>query len=105
MHLSAAAAMTPSGVPPMPNSTSTPESGHAVAIAAATSPSPMSRMREPVSRISATRSSWRGRSRTVAVTSVTAMPFAAAIARRLSATEASMSTTPAASGPTAIFSM
>ena len=105
MHLSAAAAMTPSGVPPMPKRMSTPDSGIAVAMAPATSPSPIRRMRAPAARISATRSSWRGRSRIVAVTSVTSMPFAVATARRFSVTLAWMSTTPAASGPTAIFSM
>ena len=41
----------------------------------------------------------------VAVTSVTAIPLAAATADRLSATDAVMSMRPAASGPTAIFSM
>ena len=52
MHFSAAAAMTPSGVPPMPKSTSAPAPGHAVAMAPKMSPSLMSRMRAPVLRTS-----------------------------------------------------
>ena len=59
MHLSAAAVMTPSGVPPMPKRMSAPESGQAVEMAPATSPSGMRRMRAPASRTSAMRSSWR----------------------------------------------
>ena len=69
MHFRAAAAMTPSGVPPMPKRTSAPESGHAVEMAPATSPSGMSRMRAPASRTSAIRSSWRSRSRITTVIS------------------------------------
>ena len=45
--------MTPSGVPPMPSRMSAPDSGHAVEMAPATSPSGMSRMRAPVARTSA----------------------------------------------------
>lgn len=83
-HLSAAAAMTPSGVPPTPIITSTPEPGttqqhvnggtheckggvapsFAVAIAAATSPSEMRRTRAPAARMSAMSFACRGRSRT-----------------------------------------
>ena len=47
MHLRAAAASTPSGVPPMPKRMSTPAPGQPVAMAPATSPSVMSRMRAP----------------------------------------------------------
>ena len=42
--------MTPSGVPPMPNRMSAPESGQAVEMAPATSPSGIRRMRAPASR-------------------------------------------------------
>ena len=52
MHFSAAAAMTPSGVPPIPHSRSTGVSRLAASIAADTSPSEMSRTRAPASRIS-----------------------------------------------------
>ena len=47
MHLRAAAASTPSGVPPMPKRMSTPVPGHPVAMAPATSPSVISRIRAP----------------------------------------------------------
>ena len=57
MHLSAAAAITPSGVPPMPKRMSVPAPGHPVAMAPATSPSEIRRMRAPVERTSATRAS------------------------------------------------
>ena len=46
-HLSAAAAITPSGVPADAEEMSAPDSCHAVEIAPATSPSVMSRMRAP----------------------------------------------------------
>ena len=67
MHLSAAAAITPSGVPPIPNKISAPESGHAVDIAPATSPSGINRILAPASRSSDIKSSCLGRSRTTAV--------------------------------------
>ena len=80
MHFMAAAVITPSGVPPMPSRMSAPESGHAVEMAPATSPSGMSRMRAPASRTSAMIASWRGRSRMTAVTSRTLSPLALATA-------------------------
>ena len=76
MHLRAAAASTPSGVPPMPKRMSVPAPGQPVAMAPATSPSVMRRMRAPVERTSAIRSSWRGRSRMTAVRSRTGRPSA-----------------------------
>ena len=69
--LEPAAAITPSGVPPMPNSTSMPELRQATEIAPATSPSWMSLMRAPASRHSRMMSAWRSRSRMTAVTSLT----------------------------------
>ena len=77
-HLIAAAEMTPSGVPPMPISRSTPVPGCAAAIAGATSPSRMRFTRAPASRSSAMRSSWRSRSSTTTVRSFTSTPFASA---------------------------
>ncbi len=56
----AAAEMTPSGVPPMPNSTSAPASGQHVATDPYTSPSVISRIRAPLARTSPIRSAWRG---------------------------------------------
>ncbi|SHV08650.1 Uncharacterised protein [Mycobacteroides abscessus subsp. abscessus] len=50
MQRMAAAAMMPSGVPPIPSSMSVPELGRAVEMAPATSPSEMRRIRAPVSR-------------------------------------------------------
>ena len=97
--------MTPSGVPPIPNNTSAPDCVHAVAMAPATSPSVINRMRAPLDRTSSIRSPWRGRSRITAVTSRTDSPLASAMARRLSVTDCSRLTLPAASGPTASFSM
>ena len=58
MHLRAAAASTPSGVPPMPKRMPAPAPGQPVAMAPA-SPSEIRRMRAPVARTSATRASWR----------------------------------------------
>ena len=52
MHLRAAAASTPSGVPPIPKRMSVPAPGQPVAMAPATSPSVMSRIRAPVERTS-----------------------------------------------------
>src|SRR3954447_8756606 len=105
MHLRAAAAMTPSGVPPMPKSTSAPDSGHAVEMAPATSPSGIRRMRAPAARTSAMSSLWRSRSRMTAVRSRTSRPTALATCSRFSVGDRLMSMAPAASGPTAIFSM
>ena len=105
MHLSAQAAVMPSGVPPMPISTSTSDSPRAAAMAPAMSPSEMNRMPAPTRRISRTSPSCRGRSRTQTVTSATSVSLTSAIRRRLSATPALMSIASAYAGPTAIFSM
>jgi hypothetical protein len=104
-HLIAAAEMTPSGVPPIPISMSTPANACAAAIDGATSPSRIRFTRAPVSRSSRIRFSCRSRSRTTTVTSLTSRPFAFATARTLSRGEALMSIASAASGPTAILSM
>ena len=82
MHLRAAAESTPSGVPPMPMSTSTPDSGQEVAIAPATSPSLMRRIRAPVARICSISSACLGRSSTITVRSFTDSSLARAIAAR-----------------------
>ena len=74
-------------------------------MAPATSPSVISRMRAPVPRTSSISSAWRGRSRITAVTSRTDSPLASATARMLSVADCSRLTLPAASGPTASFSM
>ena len=105
MHLSAAAASTPSGVPPMPKRMSVPAPGHPVAMAPATSPSVMRRMRAPVARTSAMSPSWRGRSRMTAVRSRTGRPTASESAARFSVGVRRMSQAPLARGPTASFSM
>jgi len=105
MHLSAQAAVMPSGVPPMPISTSTSDSPRAAAMAPAMSPSEMNRIPAPVRRICLTRSSWRDRSSTQTVTSAGSVPLTLAIRRMFSATPALMSTTSAYIGPTASFSM
>ena len=105
MQRMAAAAMMPSGVPPVPISRSVPDSGRAAAIAPATSPSEISLIRAPVSRTRAFSSAWRGRSSMHTVRSDTDDFFALATLRRFSDTGAVMSIASAASGPTAIFSM
>ncbi|MCW2966859.1 MAG: glpX [Solirubrobacteraceae bacterium] len=105
VHLIAAAAMTPSGVPPMPKRMSAPLPAQAVETAPITSPAEISRMRAPASRTSAIRSACRGRSRMTAVRSRTDSPLALATASRLAVGDAVMSMTPTQSGPTAIFSM
>jgi hypothetical protein len=69
------------------------------------SPSEMNWMRAPQSRISLTRSVWRGRSRMQTVTSEMLDRLTRAMRRRFSATPALMSMTSAQSGPTASFSM
>ena len=105
MHLSAAAVITPSGVPPMPKRMSAPVPGQAVEMAPATSPSGMSRMRAPASRTSSISSSWRSRSRITAVRSRMCSPLASATAPRFSVGDLVMSMQSAAAGPVAIFSM
>ncbi len=65
MHFTAAAEMTPSGVPPMPHRRSTGRSWLTATRTALTSPSEMSRTRAPASRMAAMPSSWRGRSSTI----------------------------------------
>ena len=77
----------------------------AAEIDAVTSPSWISLMRAPATRISSIRSWWRGRSRTIVVTSPTLRPNAAAIASMFSATGRLRSILPRATGPTAIFRM
>jgi hypothetical protein len=57
MHLSEAAARTPSGGGPVPYRTSTPGSGHADEIAPATSPSVMGLMCDPLACTSLIKSS------------------------------------------------
>ena len=97
--------MTPSGVPPTPKRMSAPDSGQAVEMAPATSPSGMSRMRAPASRHSFTTWAWRSRSRMTAVTSATSFRRAFATHLRLALTEAVRSMASAASGPVATFSI
>ena len=79
MHFRAAAEITPSGVPPIPKSTSAPDSGHAVEIAPATSPSEIRRIRAPASRTSEIRSECLSRSKITAVRSLTVLFLASAI--------------------------
>ena len=62
-------------------------------------------MRAPAARISSIRSWWRGRSRTIVVTSFTRRPNASAIAWMFSPTGRIRSIAPRALGPTAIFRM
>ena len=105
MQRIAAAAMMPSGVPPIPASMSVPEPGRHAEIAPATSPSVISRIRAPVARTSSISWACRGRSRMHTVMSGTDRPLTLATARMLSAIGAVMSSTWAASGPTAILFM
>src|SRR4029078_13631902 len=77
----------------------------AALIDAVTSPSWISLMRAPDARISSIRSWWRGRSSTIAVTSLTMRPKASAIARTLSPTGSDSWMRPRARGPTAILRM
>jgi len=70
----AAAVRTPSGAPPVPITAWTPDPTTAAAMPADKSPSPISRMRAPVARMSAISLSWRGRSRTVTTRSSTDRP-------------------------------
>src|SRR4249919_480114 len=104
-HRSAAAEMTPSMAPPIPMARWSLVPRIAAVIEAVMSPSSISLMRAPASRISATRSSWRGRSSTIAVMSPTCRPNASAIAARFSPTGRRRSIRPLATGPTAIFFM
>ena len=104
-HLTAQAAMMPSGVPPIPSSRSTPVPSLAAITAPATSPSEMNLIRAPASRTCLTRSSCRGRSRMQTVTSSGDAPFAFATAWMLYDGGAVMSTASAASGPVTSFSM
>ena len=104
-HFSAAAAITPSGVPPTPIKRSTPVSGCAAAIAGATSPSGTRSTFAPTSRSSAISVSWRSRSSTTTVTWVGFFPSAFATRSTFSRAGASMSTESIASGPHAILSM
>ena len=77
----------------------------AALIEAVTSPSWISLIRAPEARISSIRSWWRGRSSTIAVTSLTMRSNASAIARMFSATGLESEIFPRARGPTAIFRM
>ena len=95
----------PSGVPPMPISTSTSDSPRAAEMAPAMSPSEMNWIRAPAGRTSSTSAWCRGRSRMQTVTSETLERLALAMRRRFSVAPALMSITSAQSGPTAIFSM
>ncbi len=102
----AAAAITPSGVPPMPIRRSTSATPPwAAAIAGATSPSRIRLTFAPASRSSAISASWRSRSSTITLTSREAFPFASATRSTFSVGDASMSIASAASGPHAILSM
>ena len=103
-HLSAAAEITPSGVPPTPKRTSAP-SLVAVAIAPATSPSGIRRIRAPLSRTSLINSACLSRSSITAVRSRTPRPVALAIASRFSVGLLSIEIQPLHCGPTAIFSI
>ncbi len=81
MLLTAAPAITPSGVPPTPHSRSTPVPGRTAISTPATSPSVISRMRAPAARMRAMPSSWRGRSSTTTIRSPTCTPRRSAMRR------------------------
>src|SRR5664279_897722 len=105
---SAAAAITPSGVPPVPSSRSTPVSicsTDAAMIAPATSPSGRNLIRAPVPRIAATRFVCLGRSSTATVRSSALRPNAFATEAISASTGASGSTAPAAAGGTTVLRM
>ncbi|CAM5699613.1 hypothetical protein SVIOM74S_06916 [Streptomyces violarus] len=104
-HFTAHAEMMPSGVPPMPSSRSTPVPSRSARIEPATSPSEISLIRAPVSRISLMMPSCRGRSRITTVTSSGADRLALATRRMFTDTGALMSTKSAASGPVTSLSM
>ena len=101
----AAAESTPSGVPPIPQSRSTPASAETANSAAETSPSLMKRIRAPASRICLTPSSWRGRSSMITVTSPTDLPLRSATLAITSPSGSVEAEQSAISGPPAIFSM
>lgn len=82
-----------------------PVPGLTAAIAPATSPSVMRRMRAPASRTSSMYFWWRGRSRIVIVMFEVSVPFAFAARRMFSPIGRRRSTTSAISAPTASFSM
>src|SRR5438093_1094060 len=84
---------------------STPVPVWPAAIAAATSPSRISRTFAPASRSSAINASWRSRSRTTTEISRVDTALALATALTFSVGEALMSTTSMPCDPTAIFSM
>ena len=103
---SAAAAITPSGAPPMPISTSTPVSSKQVAMPPATSPSSMRRMRAPADahladQLLVARAVEDDHGQVVHL----AAAAPAAMARRFSVGLLRRSMAPRACGPTAIFSM
>ncbi|CNW61694.1 Uncharacterised protein [Mycobacterium tuberculosis] len=97
--------MIPSGVPPIPASRSVPECGRHAEIAPATSPSVISRIRAPVARTSWMSCACRGLSRMHTVMSRTDRSLTLATARMFSEIGAVISSTCAASGPTAILFM
>ncbi len=72
----AAAEMTPSGVPPMPQRRSTGERSVTASSEAETSPWGMRRTRAPASRTSLMAASWRGRSSITTMTSPIGRPLA-----------------------------
>jgi hypothetical protein len=82
--LIAAAEITPSGVPPMPQSRSIGVSSLTAASEADTSPCGISLMRAPAARISAIASSWRGLSSMITTRSPTPVPFSFAISSSVS---------------------
>ena len=92
-------------VPPVPSITSTPVPSRHAAIAPATSPSRIMRVRAPVARISSTSSWCRGRSSTHTVSWLVFTPLALATRCRFCLTGSRRSTMSAASGPTTSFSM
>ena len=106
MQRIAAAAMMPSGVPPIPISRSVPESGRAAAIAPATSPSEISLIRAPV--VADLRDQLVRGAAGPGCTPSDPIPttvFALATLRMFSEMGAVMSMASAASGPTAILFM
>src|SRR6266498_437810 len=94
----AAAVRTAWRVPPMPIARWSFVPRTAAEIEAVTSPSWMSLIRAPAARISSIRSWWRGRSRTIVVTSATRRPNASAIASMFSSTGRLRSIFPRADG-------
>ncbi len=101
----AQAARTPSGVPPIPKSTSIPVWGRVAISAAATSPSLMKRILAPARRTSFFSFSCRGRSNMMTVKSWGLLSRALAMLRKLSTTGFSISIDPLLVGPTAILSI